>query len=191
MKKFQALSALVFAGASCSSCLPTIALDLYDGEPDGRVLYHSDPKFENEVGFARGRLSRASGVSFEEHELGTPINAVDTYAQKRVHTEPNGDEWVSYDCGQTLVSHIKSEVISVRIDIPFPSPPGCMSDVSRTIEHEIIHSIRRDLELTNQDQHATTGVFKAYADDTDNHLTAESLEKLCEGIECTLFNTEE
>ena len=104
---------------------------------------------------------------------------------------PDGTEWLTHDCGQTRVSHIKDEVIGVQVLIPFPSPPGCMSDISRTIEHEIIHSIRRELELTDQDQHATTGVFKAYADDTDNHLTSESLEKLCEAIECTQFNTEE
>lgn len=158
---------------------------------DTRHYYRPDPELQAATQESLDRLKAATGAEFQQTYFGTPVKAVDPSTLKQCETK-DGKEACWNSCAWTLVTHKDGKVLGVEIRVGFPQPPGCMSDVSRTIEHELVHSVRRYLDIGHEDQgHTKTGVFQPVANDLDNHLDEASLLAVCEGIDCNEFNPEE
>lgn len=148
---------------------------------DTRFYYTPDPVLQDDTRRAARSLSAATGLSFQLSPWGVQVRAV----------EPGE---IPGSCAQTRLTYNRNtlEVYSALILVALPQPESCMSDVASTIQHEMIHSVRRDLDLGKDDQgHVRTGVFQGVANDLDRGLNAESLAAVCEAVDCVEFNPEE
>lgn len=151
---------------------------------DTRFYYAPDATIQWHTEEAAKSLSDATGLPFQIASFGVPVLAVPP------GTLINDDKAES--CAWTKVSHYGDKIVEVRIEVEVPPRPECMYDLRRTIEHEMIHSIRRveDLSALNGG-HTATGVFQAYANNNDNKLNDESLAAVCEAVPCREFNPED
>jgi hypothetical protein len=163
-------SAAVF-GQGCQKFepegLPESAMFEYDVAPE------LVPAFEA----AADRIQWASGVVLVNVEGGTPVNLLDE--------SPQGS------CADTYVTGWRERgiVSDVQIDL-YPPVPGCYSDLSNVLVHELIHSLRRYIIDGEEDMgHTETGVFQAVANKPI--LNADSLNAICEAVTCTQYNPEE
>ncbi len=143
---------------------------------DTRTYYAPDPELQRETERALNKLAAATGADFATAEWGVPVRMVES-------AEIEGA------CAITAITREGREVVGVEIMVARPTQgSGCFSDPARTIMHEIIHSARRDLDFGAPDMgHTETGVFRGVANDHDNRLDEQSLDALCEGIECVEF----
>jgi hypothetical protein len=170
---------VVFAG--CSKAPPAGV--------DGRVMYEPDPELQDGVSVAMSRLEAASGVQFDVATGGTPVFATDPELMRECDKKDPTDCWI--DCGLMTITFDKNthQIYSVTIEIAWPVPDTCYSDVAMTIEHEMVHSARRAVDLT-AGIHSPHGLFQLAANLEDHLLEETSLTSLCEGVDCSLFNPE-
>lgn len=89
-----------------------------------------------------------------------------------------------YDCGETIVYGWAGEKPSFpqRIQIDTSGKQGCPTD-EECVLHEMIHA------LSTAAEHSKYGVF-APGINSGAKLNASSLEKLCEGFGCAVFQAE-
>lgn len=150
---------------------------------DTRFYYAPDESIKPQTQQAAESLTGATGLAFQVGSFGVPVTPV-----------PPGTligEDGSNSCAWTKVAHFGDKIVEVRIEVGVPQRPECMN-LTRTIEHEMIHSIRRVEDLTALNGgHTATGVFQAVANANDNKLNDESLAAVCEAVPCREFNPED
>lgn len=165
-------AALFFA----DGCMP-VAGDPEPLDPELAFQYDVDPLLKVTADTAFEHLNKASGLGFEHVEGGTVVLL---------------DADLGGDCAQTIVSFDPSSDITtnVYIALAFPPPAGCYQDLWKTLEHELIHSVRRDMDHGTV-VHSETGIFQRSANGYDDKLNADSLTNLCEATQCPIFNPEQ
>jgi hypothetical protein len=169
MRSFM-VAALIMA----SSCLIPES-----GQLDSSFRYAAQPLLHNPTLSAIGRIEESTGIDMSlETFYGPGVTSI-----KTVHPSDIGGA-----CGLTSIKHQAGLILEVKIDISYPVPMNCF-DISGTITHEIIHSLRRHVAIGGQDYHSHSGLFAAYAG--DNKLNSDSLESVCEAVDCAIFNPEE
>lgn len=158
-------------------------------QDDGRLTYVPDPELMDATDAAGVALQAASGLAFSVGDKGTPVFAVDPDTMYRCNPKDPTDCW--NDCGETDITFDKESgfIYSVTINIAFPIPENCFQDPARTIEHEMIHSVRRNVDHAGG-VHSEHGVFQAQAHPDDLLLEDTSLTLLCEAADCDIFNPE-
>lgn len=147
----------------------------------------------------------APGADLYISDEGTPVELATEEQITRLavaYAEAEGrdtEELLEGSCGVTFLFRTKlvggdrdgqSFVTGARIMVAFPVPDGCWVELGSTIEHELIHSLRRDLVSELQDDHTATGLFAARQDaghmqeiaDGHTELDAPAREKVCEAV---------
>lgn len=170
-------------GLLCAYCLALVALQLMFGcgsapqAPDARYTYSPDPELTIPTRGAGEGLAAASGLPFSVGDGGTEVRAV-------------APETITGHCAVTHVGwDAFGRTTEVYISVAYPSPSGCFADPTRTIEHEMIHSVRRDLDHEDI-RHSEHGLFQPATNFDDFLLDSSSLELLCAAADCTTFNPE-
>jgi hypothetical protein len=178
-----------------SGCMLACGINYVDVPVDAldtRLYYTPDPELQPFAQRAVDNLAAGTGLPFSLSAYGVPVRAVEPGSL--YSCDADGVTNCHESCAWTVVSFDRTshEVFSVRIDVEFPGRTDCMKDMARTVEHEMIHSVRRYLDQGDENSgHSLTGVFQAYANDLDNKLNEESLLAVCKAVDCNEFNPEE
>lgn len=153
-------------------------------EESAKFRYAPDEKAAPYFEAVRVRFLEVAGIELVADPTGTPI---------RFLTDLPSDGPLGYDCGQTPITFMPEpfSVAAVEVKILYPPKKGCDS-LRASLTHEIIHSLRRDLVVEDnaaKDQgHATSGVFYKHSGD---RFDEASLNKVCEAVDCPIYNPEE
>lgn len=181
--------ALIVFMAYCCGCVADVA-PYEPGQPQqrkpyvGGMVFTAGPGTEAALALAIMYLNEASGAGFASGPDGIQVSLVEQAYKDAVVDGLPVKEPV---CAVTDVTHVGGAVLDVAIELSVPSA-SCGWSAAKTLEHEMIHAVRADINPSVYDDHAIDGVFKAYA--TGEHaMTAASLTRLCEAAECQWFKT--
>lgn len=159
------------------------------------LVYTPDPGMEQVTEDALAILQNATGNEFTIGPNGVTIHGVPVL-RSTSNDELCGNTPTTY--WRTGVEHpqLKRDadgtetIIAVHITVALAPTIGCW-DTSSELAHEIIHSLRRKLMRYEDNvvlDHTQTGLFQTHATPNDNKLDTPSLLKICEAIDCALFN---
>lgn len=168
----------LFLGGCCSQ--------IPDAPDSGKLLYSPSAELWDDTQAAIDRLNAATGAGFSlQASGGTKIEAV----------SPDEMLYAPDDCGETnsIFYRPDREIRSVGIRINSGIPARCFTDLSLAIEHEMVHSARREsvFDVNEVDQgHSAHGIFQAYANLEDHKLEETSLTALCQYVDCQTFQPE-
>lgn len=180
----------------CSACVAAEPkyFDANHFNPDHvDLVYTPDPGMEQVLADSIAILEKATGNEFIVGPNGVPVSGV------AIVRTPESNPV----CGNTptgyIADHINSdgsstvEFVHIHVSLELPASVECWS-VSRSLAHEMIHSLRRKLLHPENDimaDHTVNGLFQTYAHNDDYKLNSQSLIKICEAIDCVLFNPED
>lgn len=183
-----AMQTLLAIAGSLVVMVGCLAQPELDKPADGRLVYSPDPVLAEATESAAEALGDASGEPFELADGGTPVHAVPTDSLWHTDRKTN---LRFHSCAWTLITYYAEPlwVLGAEIQVEVPPTADCPQHLWRTIEHEMIHSARRDIN-PEAETHAATGVFAERADADNETLDANSLAALCEAIPCITFKPE-